>query len=210
MRSRLALVLAVASVIVATAVAVALVARDDRAPAVRAEGRIRSAATSTTTAPAVTYPTATTVPPARPVTALHLPSIGVEAPIVPVGLKPGTDDELDVPQIDTVGWYSLGPSPGQDGSAVLAGHVDGQGREGVFFDLGRMAVGDPVQVDFADGTTGTFRVVGRQQVPKTQLPADLFSRQGPPRLTLITCGGAFDSSSRHYVDNVVVVAEPVA
>ena len=123
-------------------------------------------------------------------------------------MKAGTN-ELDVPQLDTVGWYSLGPSPGQDGSAVLAGHVDGQGRPGIFYELGRVAVGDPVQVDFADGTTTTFRVVGRRQVPKTQLPAELFSRAGPPRLTLITCGGAFDSSTRHYVDNVVVVAEPV-
>jgi LPXTG-site transpeptidase (sortase) family protein len=201
-------VLAVASLLVATAVAVALVARDPSAPHVRAEGRIHPATTSTTTAPAVTYPTATTVPPARPLRALHVPSIGVDAPVVPVGVKPGTD-ELDVPQLDTVGWYALGPSPGQDGSAVLAGHVDGQGREAVFFRLGRVAVGDPVQVDFADGTTSTFRVVGRQQVPKTQLPPDLFSRAGPPRLTLITCGGAFNSSTRHYVDNVVVVAEPV-
>lgn len=208
MRSRLALVLAVASILVATAVAVALVARDD-APRVATEGRIRAAGTtSTTTAPAVTYPTATTIPPARPVAALHLPSIGVNGPVVPVGVKPGTN-ELDVPQLDTVGWYSLGPSPGQDGSAVMAGHVDGQGREGIFFRLGRMNVGDPVRVDFADGTTAMFRVVGRQQVPKTQLPTDLFSRAGPPRLTLITCGGAFNSSTRHYVDNVVVVAEPV-
>jgi len=30
-----------------------------------------------------------------------------------------------------------------------------------------------------------------------------------PRLALITCGGEFDGSTGHYVDNVVVVAVPV-
>jgi hypothetical protein len=53
-------------------------------------------------------------------------------------------------------------------------------------------------------------VIGRQEFAKQDLPADLFSRQGPPTLTLITCGGAFDEATGHYVDNVVVVASPVA
>ena len=37
----------------------------------------------------------------------------------------------------------------------------------------------------------------------------LFTRSGPPRLTLITCGGPFLPEFRSYRDNVVVVAEPV-
>ena len=53
-----------------------------------------------------------------------------------------------------------------------------------------------------------FRVTGRQQVPKIELPAELFSRAGPSRIALITCGGAFDARTRHYRDNVVVVATP--
>ena len=51
-------------------------------------------------------------------------------------------------------------------------------------------------------------MIGRQQVPKAELPAELFSRAGPPRLALITCGGAFNDTTRHYADNVVIVAEP--
>jgi LPXTG-site transpeptidase (sortase) family protein len=217
---RIALVLAALSLVLGAVAAFALVNHRSDAPHIRALGSLTPATTRPVTAPSTTapvsttpsapqYPTATTVPPARPVTGVSLPAIGVEAPVVPVGVQPGTND-VEIPDIDHVGWYQLGPSPGQEGSAVLVGHVDGEGRPGVFFDLGKLVPGDVVTVDFADGGHLDFRVVGIQQVAKAALPADLFSRDGDPRLTLITCGGAFDSSTGHYVDNVVVVAVPVA
>lgn len=40
--------------------------------------------------------------------------------------------------------------------------------------------------------------------------AVLFRRDGAPQLALITCDGAFDESSRHHRDNIVVLAVPVA
>ncbi len=163
------------------------------------------------TAPPAPYPTsppATLSTPVAPAT-LALPSIGVGAPIESVGVVPGTN-EIEVPPIDRVGWYRFAAAPGAPGSAVLLGHVDGEGREGVFFRLGSLEPGDPVRVGFADGTTRAFHVVGRDQFAKSALPADLFSRGGPSRLVLITCGGSFDASIGHYRDNIVVVAEPDA
>jgi len=54
------------------------------------------------------------------------------------------------------------------------------------------------------------RVTGVERVAKEQLPVDrLFTRSGPPRLTLVTCGGPFQTERRSYRDNVVVTAEPV-
>lgn len=224
MARRIALVLLALSLVLGAVVAVALVTRGSGSPRVRTlgslapprsgpESRAGDPPSTTLTGGATTtlppFPTATTVPPARPVVAVRLPTIRVEAPVVPVGVQPGTND-VEVPDIEHVGWYELGPSPGQQGSAVLVGHVDGDGRPGVFFDLGKLVPDDVVTVDFADGGHLDFRVVGIQQVAKAALPADLFSRAGEPRLTLITCGGAFDSSTGHYVDNVVVVAVPVA
>ena len=38
----------------------------------------------------------------------------------------------------------------------------------------------------------------------------IFARVGTRSLVLITCGGAFDSSTGRYADNVVVIAEPRA
>ena len=62
----------------------------------------------------------------------------------------------------------------------------------------------------ATGRRRRWRVVSRELISKQVLPLDrLFARDGPPRLTLITCGGPFLPEFRSYRDNVVVVAEPV-
>ncbi len=50
----------------------------------------------------------------------------------------------------------------------------------------------------------------RLQVDKDELPTqELFRVTGTPTLTLITCGGSFDRSVRHYEDNIVVRAVPL-
>ena len=38
--------------------------------------------------------------------------------------------------------------------------------------------------------------------------AAAFDRAGPPRLTLVTCGGEFDVENRRYLSNVVLTATP--
>lgn len=158
-----------------------------------------------TTRPAA--PTQTAVPaPVR----LVVPALGVDAPVDAVGVEP--DGQMTLPEdVARVGWYRFGPAPGSDGSAVIAGHVDDaeQGL-GAIAPLGEAAVGTEVQVTDAAGTTTTWRVVSRELITKQALPVDtLFRRDGPPRLTLITCGGPFLPEYRSYRDNVVVVAEPV-
>jgi hypothetical protein len=111
--------------------------------------------------------------------------------------------------IRTIGWYRFGVGPGATtGSAVLAGHVDDrlQGR-GAFYRLRDLAVGSPVEVILADGTVVRYRVSAVEHVAKTALPAgEVFARDGPPRLALVTCGGAFDRAAGGYTDNVVVTA----
>lgn len=140
---------------------------------------------------------------------LHAPSIGVDARVVPVGVD--TDGAMEIPiDVDEVGWYRFGPAPGGPGTAVLAGHVDSrtQGR-GAFFDLRRLDVGDVVIVGF-DGSESAWEVVARRQYGKDVIPLDdVFTRDGPPRLALITCGGQFDGGAGRYLDNVVVYAVPL-
>jgi sortase (surface protein transpeptidase) len=155
-----------------------------------------------------TAPSATTTPtpplPAR----LRIPSIGVDAPVVPVGLEP--DGSMGIPGAAEVGWFQPGVRPGSaEGSAVLAAHVDYAGRRGAFFDLRRLPEGAEVFVSGADGREVRFVVDERVQVDKQDLPvAELFRTRGPATLTLITCGGSFDRSARHYQDNIVVRADP--
>jgi hypothetical protein len=144
--------------------------------------------------------------------AVLVPSIGVDAPIVPVGLLPG--DVMEIPDdVAEIGWYDpdgLGVAPGLAGTAVLAGHVDSrsQGR-GALYDLRRLAVGDPIEVVLEDGTRSRWRVTEVVRYPKATLPYhEVFTWSGPPRLALITCGGEFDRTERSYLDNIVAYAEP--
>lgn len=141
---------------------------------------------------------------------LTIDRIDVSAPIGSYGID--SEGLMDVPDnITDVGWYKFGPSPGEPGSSVLAAHVDlaGPGR-GVFFDLDELVEGDQLGVSFSDGSSERFVVVARATYSKDELPLDvIFSQEGDPVLTLITCGGSFSRSERSYDSNVVVYAVPV-
>lgn len=137
---------------------------------------------------------------------VRVDALGVDAPIV----ARGTDrlGQLDVPPDGgTVVWYRAGSVPGASGSAVLAAHVDYDGRPGVFIHLDRLRPRDRVRVTLDDATTRTFEVVRRRTYRKERLPVErLFTRNGDAVLTLITCGGQFNETTRHYDANTVVQA----
>jgi hypothetical protein len=149
------------------------------------------------------------VPPAR----LRIPSIRVDATVDPAAVDPATNDFDVPPSVDRVGWYRFGPGlTAGAGSVVVAGHVDAAGQgAGAFFRLRELAVGARVELVGPDAQVHAFRVVARETYRKSAIPLDrYFARDGPLRLTLITCGGPFDRRTGHYRDNVVVTAEPVA
>ena len=141
---------------------------------------------------------------------LRIPAIGIDAPVEAVGV----DDKGDmaVPEkVQQIGWYRFGAAPGSvAGSVVMSGHVDSaQQGLGAFARLGDLRSGDPITVSDAAGHRVRYRVVGREAFDKATAPMSaLFSRGGAARLTLITCGGNFDSSIRSYLDNIVVTAVP--
>jgi sortase (surface protein transpeptidase) len=143
---------------------------------------------------------------AREPVELRIPALGVRAAVSSAGIA--DDGQLAVPVApDAVVWYGAGSVPGAAGSAVLAGHVDYNGQRGIFYNLGALERGDAIRVDLDDGTTHRFVVERVERHAKSALPADeLFTRNGGPVLTLITCGGDFDRSTRHYADNTVVRA----
>ncbi len=136
--------------------------------------------------------------------------LGIEATtVLGVGIEP--NGEMEVPPPLEVGWYEYGPSPGETGSAVLAGHIASEGIDGAFRYLDRMEVGDIVEVGYDDGSVSSFQVTALEQYEKYSLPFDtVFAEEGDPQLVLITCGGDFDSNARSYEDNVVVYAVPVS
>ncbi|MGH1493039.1 MAG: class F sortase [Acidimicrobiales bacterium] len=145
---------------------------------------------------------------ARP-TGLTIESLGVEtAPVTGVGIEANGD--MEIPEADEVGWYRYGPTPGQQGSSVLAAHIAFDGRNGVFVELDDIEIGATIEVSYEDGTTRRFTATDKQQYAKDELPREsVFGRSGESQLVLITCGGDFNRAVRSYEDNVVVYATPV-
>jgi hypothetical protein len=143
-------------------------------------------------------------------TRIRLASVGIDAPVFP--------SQIDIPNgvlgvpgsIANAGWWRDGSAPGaKTGAILIAGHVDSaQKGVGAFFHLHDAAAGERVEVVTAGGQTFTYRVVSVHNYPKSELPADVYSVRGPPRLVLVTCGGPFDRAARHYRDNIVVTAVP--
>lgn len=138
---------------------------------------------------------------------LRIPALDVNSELVRLGRMP--DGTIATPEsFDLAGWYEEGPRPGLPGPAVILGHVDSKAGPAVFYDLRRLPIGSEVHVDRADGSTVTFRVTGRAQVPKTLFPTDLvYGATLEPSLRLVTCGGDFDRTAGSYLDNVIVYAK---
>jgi sortase (surface protein transpeptidase) len=136
--------------------------------------------------------------------ALHIPAIGVNVALSRLGLN--ANGTVQVPtDFQEPGWYQLGPSPGQIGSAVILGHVDSYLGPAVFFELRSLRAGDRVNVNLADGVVVHFRVLAVEMYLKAQFPSlKVYASHGYSALQLVTCGGAFDTETRHYLSNVVV------
>ncbi|MEM9203560.1 MAG: class F sortase [Actinomycetota bacterium] len=144
----------------------------------------------------------------RPV-GLTIDGINVsDVPIRDVGVEP--NGEMEIPGATEVGWYRWSPSPGREGSSVLAAHIAWNGRDGVFRNLDDLEVGDRFTVRYDDGTEREFEITEKGQYEKEELPFDrVFSKTGEPSVVLITCGGDFNRGLNSYQDNVVAYADPV-
>jgi len=145
---------------------------------------------------------------------LQMPSLGVNAPVVGVGITPNQVMDAPMgPANDPVWqqafWYRGSAVPGELSTALIAGHVSGLGRPGVFAHLDRVHPGDPIIVhDTRNGLDVRFSVSDSRTYPLDQMtdPAVLNqiygagpvagtspqpSADGLSHLTLITCAGAF-------------------
>src|SRR5262249_61267830 len=91
-------------------------------------------------------PPASSPPPAR----FSIPVLRADAAAEPLGVD--AQGRMAVPsKPEDVGWYRLGPSPGEPGNAVIDGHLDWWTGAAVFWQLARLKVGDELLVRRADG-----------------------------------------------------------
>lgn len=169
------------------------------------------AAPTTTVAPIATFladisvlaPSAVTAP-----TRVIIAALDIDGPVIPVGVNAAS--QLDVPpDARTLVWYRNGPSPGGPGSAVIAGHLNWRGTNGIFARLDEIPVGATITVVYADDSQQDFIVSAVDLVPKPAVAVNgTFAREGERLLRLVTCGGEFEKAVRSYRSNVVVTAIP--
>lgn len=137
---------------------------------------------------------------------VEIPAIDVSAPVVPLGLE--ADRTLEVPKaFAQTGWRRAGPEPGEQGAALIAGHVDSKAGPAVFYRLDELGRGDEILVRRADGSTARFIAERKQEVPKDKFPTSrVYAKTDRATLRLVTCSGDFDSSTGHYKNNTIIYA----
>ena len=141
---------------------------------------------------------------------LQIPSLGVDAPVITMGID--SQGVMEIPgDGQTVAWYDFTAAPGASGNAVMSAHVDYRGEEGVFGRIVTLEDGDEITV-LSDGAALIYIVQSVELIrPEEADVARLVgSRDGAEQLTLITCGGTWDRQRREYDHRVIVQAIPVA
>ena len=135
-----------------------------------------------------------------------IPAIGVDARVVALGLN--RDQTMQVPtKLADAGWFMPGPEPGEQGAAVVVGHVASRSGPGVFARLSKLRPGAVITVHLRGGSTVRFVARSSIRVAKSRFPTNrVYARTPQPTLRLITCAGTLNPSTGHHPDNYIVFA----
>lgn len=137
---------------------------------------------------------------------LKIPAISVDAAVEYVDYAPDGSMELPNNIID-VGWFDLGPRPGEVGSAVIAGHLNGEnGEAGVFANLHKLKEGDKLYIEDDKGTSIAFTVRETRDYDPGRAD-EVFTRKDNAYLNLITCNGVWNKNKKSYSKRLVVFAD---
>jgi len=142
---------------------------------------------------------------ATPVDRLSIPTLGINAPIIHVGLVAG---QLDAPKtLYQVGWYQGSSWPGKSGTAVIDGHSGAPGQVGVFEHLNRLKPGSFITITAANGVQTTFIVRTSGAFPANEATAaQAFTQTLAPTLNLISCYGKWNPANQSYDQRWIVTA----
>lgn len=139
---------------------------------------------------------------------LKIPKINVDAAFEYVGLT--ADGSMDAPKSqDNVAWFNLGPRPGENGSAAVAGHYGiKDGKASVFDNLRKLRKGDKIYIEDDKGLITVFAVRESRRYDMNANASDVFvSNDGKSHLNLITCEGVWDKASQSYSKRLVVFTD---
>ncbi len=139
---------------------------------------------------------------------LKIPSIGVDSAIEDAVITP--DGRMDVPENSVnVAWFSAGPHPGQEGSAVIGGHFGiKNGVPFVFYNLDKLSSGDQVYIINDRDETLSFVVRSVRSFDRDADATTVFtSSDGLAHLNLVTCEGIWNQANGSYPQRLVVFTD---
>jgi len=137
---------------------------------------------------------------------LLIPSLSIDANILPMGTKDGA---IDAPASAwDAGWYNKSSLPGSSyGSMVIDGHVnDTLNGPGIFYSISRLSSGDIITIEKGDLQRLDYRVTSVTQVPVGKVNVADLIQTPAGGLHLITCGGQYSEERKTYNDRVIVTA----
>ncbi|WP_211746085.1 class F sortase [Paenibacillus sp. Marseille-Q4541] len=135
---------------------------------------------------------------------LWIPSVGLKAPVEPVGLL--ENGQLEVPVSSKVaGVFVEGVLPGQPGNALMAGHVDNYKGPAIFYPLKKVKPGDPVVLSDKEGKYLVFSVIAVESYLTAEAPLEkIFGNTDKEQLNLITCTGIYNRKKGEHEKRLVV------
>jgi len=111
-----------------------------------------------------------------------------------------------------VAWYKETARLGELGNLLIAGHLNWWGfPEAVFFGLGTLREGDQVVLLDEEENAFTYEVEWVRQESNLEPPAEeVLGMTAYEAVTLMTCGGQWDSTISEYDERTVARARRVA
>ena len=107
----------------------------------------------------------------------------------------------------TAGWFDLGPLPGAGGDAVETCHNQWYtAPRALCYNLHNVALGADVITRNPDGAVHHWKVTSVRTVAYNASVPGLFATTGPPRLSIITCGGTWLPKQQIFTQRVIVDA----
>lgn len=142
-----------------------------------------------------------------------IPKLDIDTDVQHVGLT--TKGNMGVPTNFTdAGWYKYGTVPGNQGSAVIAGHqTNALSLPAVFMPLPKLESGDDLYIVDEEGKKLRFRVIKKEIVPynlQGQKLEEIFNSKNGRYLNLITCDGEWLPEAKTNDKRLVVYAELVS
>ena len=141
-----------------------------------------------------------------------IPKLGIDTDVQLVGITEKGNMAVPTNFTDT-GWYKYGTLPGEEGSAVIAGHeTDGLSRPAIFGRLSELEPGDEFYIVREDGKKLTFIVKREEIIPydiKGQKLEEIFNLKGGRYLNLITCAGEWLPEAKTNDKRLVTYTEMI-